>query len=176
MRELVAKKYVKALKLSCDEKELEDIYEVLKKLSLNFSDSKFQEIIFSPEVTPEQKSDILLSSLKSANKKVQNFIKILGENRRLDTIEEIAKELRYQIALNKNEFEGKIYSSKKLTQAQIRQLQTKFNQRFDSKVILTQENSNFDGVKVEIEDLGVEIGFSKERLQSQILEHILKAI
>ena len=36
--------------------------------------------------------------------------------------------------------------------------------------------NDFDGVKMKIEDLGLEIHFSKSRINSQIIEHIAKAI
>lgn len=85
-------------------------------------------------------------------------------------------ELRLQLALSKNSFDGKVFTSKKLTNSQIKELAESFNQKFNTEVILTQEIGDFNGIKVEIVDLGVEIGFSKDRLQNQIIEHILKAI
>jgi hypothetical protein len=38
-----------------------------------------------------------------------------------------------------------------------------------------EKNSN-NKIKVDIEGLGVEISFSKERLKAQMIEHILKAV
>ena len=41
---------------------------------------------------------------------------------------------------------------------------------------LTQNICDYDGIKVDIDGLGVEVGFSKERLKSQLIHHILKAV
>jgi F-type H+-transporting ATPase subunit delta len=36
--------------------------------------------------------------------------------------------------------------------------------------------NDFNGIKVAVEGLGIEINFSKDRIDSQIIEHIIKAI
>jgi len=174
MKELVAKRYVKALVLAS--KDIENYANILNNIAKSFENEKFKDIIVSPEVANNDKVDIILGSIKNADNGLKNFIQLLGEKSRLNLIEDIAKELNYQLALKKNQFTGVVFSNKKLTQAQVNKLQTSFSQKLDSKIILTQEIGNYDGVKVEINDLGVEIGFSKERLQSQMIEHILKAI
>jgi F-type H+-transporting ATPase subunit delta len=38
------------------------------------------------------------------------------------------------------------------------------------------EVNNYDGIKVDIDGLGVEIGFAKSKFKSQMIEHILKAV
>jgi len=40
---------------------------------------------------------------------------------------------------------------------------------------LTQKY-DFDGIKVDVDGLGVEISFSRSRISDQIVDHILKAI
>ena len=41
---------------------------------------------------------------------------------------------------------------------------------------MTQNICDYDGVKVSIDGLGVEVGFAKNRLKSQMIDHILKAV
>ena len=176
MKEVIAKRYVKALKLSSSTEELEGFHKVLDSISIALLEPKFADIIYSNEVSKEVKINLILDSVKNIDDKLKNFIRIIGEYKRFDILPEVTKELRYQLALNKNRFEGKIFTSKKLTNAQIKELTKSFNEKLNTEVILTQEIGEFNGVKVEIDDLGVEIGFSKDRLQSQIIEHILKAI
>lgn len=175
MTELIAKRYVKAL-VSLSQENIEEYSKILGEIALAFKNAKFREIINSPEISKTDKTEIILSSIKKADDKLKNFIQLLGANSRLDLIEDIAREIKYQLALKKNVFHGKIISSKKLSQVQIEDLNSKFSQKLNSTIILSQEDSSYDGVKIEIDDLGIEIGFSKERLQAQIIEHILKAI
>ena len=50
------------------------------------------------------------------------------------------------------------------------------SKKFDSSISLSFVKNDFNGIKVGIEDLGVEINFSKSRINSQMIEHIVKAI
>ncbi len=176
MKEVIAKRYIKALKLSSSIEELENFYKILDSISIALLEPKFADIIYSPEVSKEVKVNLILDSISNIDEKLKNFIKIIGEYKRFDILPEVTKELRYQLALTKNKFEGKVFTSKKLTNVQIKELTNSFNQKLNTEIILTQEIGDFNGVKVEINDLGVEIGFSKDRLENQIIEHILKAI
>ncbi|MFY4842872.1 F0F1 ATP synthase subunit delta, partial [Aliarcobacter butzleri] len=44
------------------------------------------------------------------------------------------------------------------------------------KVSLSHNVCEYDGIKVGIDGLGGEISFSKDRLKSQLIDHILKAV
>ena len=46
----------------------------------------------------------------------------------------------------------------------------------DVKLSLSQNVGDYDGIKVDIDGLGVEISFSKDRLRAQLIDHILKAV
>jgi hypothetical protein len=46
----------------------------------------------------------------------------------------------------------------------------------DKKLSLVNVVSDYDGIKVDIEGLGVEISFAKNIFKSQMIEHILKAV
>lgn len=176
MKEIIAKRYVKALKSSCSSEELEKFSTILDSIALALMEPKFIDIIYSPEVSNDDKIKLILDSVPNIDEKLKNLIKILGEYKRFDVIAEIAKELKYQLALVKNKFEGKVFTSKKLTVKQINDITASFKEKLNAEVVLIQEVGNYDGLKVEIDDLGIEIGFSKERLQNQMIEHILKAI
>ena len=58
----------------------------------------------------------------------------------------------------------------------LKELGDGLGKKFDSKITLSYIKSNFDGIRVDVEDLGIEISFSKSRINKQIVEHILKAI
>ena len=52
----------------------------------------------------------------------------------------------------------------------------KFSSKFDVSLKLAQNVCDYDGIKVDIEGLGLEVGFSKDRLKSQLKDYILKAV
>lgn len=55
-------------------------------------------------------------------------------------------------------------------------MEENFSKKFNSKIKLDGSKSDYNGVKVELDDLGVEVNFSIDRLKSQMSEYILKAI
>ena len=58
----------------------------------------------------------------------------------------------------------------------IEDLSAGLSKKFDSKISLHAVKNDFNGIKVDVEGLGIEINFSKDRIDSQIIEHIIKAI
>jgi len=75
-----------------------------------------------------------------------------------------------------NSYEGVGYTNVELDSSDLSSIQEKFAKKFDITLALTQNICDYDGIKVDIEGLGVEIGFSKDRFKSQMIEHILKAV
>lgn len=172
----IAKKYVNALMSSCNEAELTEVYSLLTQLVGAFKLEKFYNIILSPDVTSKAKEELVLSLVETKNVKFQNFIKLLNCNDRLKLIPVVSKELKYQLSLKNNTYEGSVSTNFKMSQAQIATLEENFSKKFNSKIKLNANENSYPGIKVELDDLGVEVSFSVERLKAQMTEHILKAI
>ncbi|MBE0495550.1 MAG: F0F1 ATP synthase subunit delta [Campylobacterales bacterium] len=176
MRELVAKKYVNALMQSLREDELDAFASSLHQLSMAYGIAKFQTIIHSCEISASKKEELLLSMVSSPSPKLINLIKLLSANDRLAILPDIAQGLDYQLSIKKNSFEGSVVGMFELTQEQLNELETSFGKRFGATIHLASRKSDYPGIKIELEDLGIEVSFSVERLKSQLTEHILKAI
>ncbi|NOX15062.1 MAG: F0F1 ATP synthase subunit delta [Epsilonproteobacteria bacterium] len=176
MSNLIAKKYVNALINSCNDKELNEFYKELSDLSLVYAEEKFMNIILSPDIKNIDKENFIISLVNDKSKKFVNFLRLLGENDRLELVPFICDELRYQVAVKNNKFSGTIMSDFKITKAKIKTLEESFSRKFNSAIKLEKSDEVYPGVKVEIDDLGVEVSFSLERLKVQMSEHILKAI
>jgi len=177
MKELIAKKYIKALKSGSDLTSMQNTAEVFSVLADSFDDEKFVSILVNPHVNAEVKSEILLAAVKSAESdKINNLIKLLVENRRIEIIPAIAAELKKDIAISTKTYDGIIYSNDMIDEKVITELSSGLNKRFDSTISLSFVKNDFNGIKVEVAGLGVEINFSKDRIDSQIIEHIIKAI
>jgi len=172
----IAKKYVNALMKSCNEAEITEVYKSLNALKEAFSVAKFNNIVLSPDVTVGQKEALVLSLLESKEIKLINFIKLITLNDRLILIPSIVKELNYQLSLKNNVFEGEVMSNFSMTAAQIKTMEENFGKKFDAKIKLSASKNSYPGIKIALDDLGVEVSFSLERLKAQMSEHILKAI
>ncbi len=177
MEELIAKRYIKALRSDFDLKTIQNISSVFDALADSFKNEKFVSIIVNPEVNAKDKSEILLEAVKPAKSdKVNNLIKLLVENKRVSIIPAIAKELKKDIAKTTKTYEGVIYSDSDIDTKVIDQLAQGLSKKFDSTISFSFVKNDFNGIKVEVEGLGIEINFSKDRIDSQIIEHIIKAI
>ncbi len=177
MEELIAKRYIKAMRLITKTSEFEAISNVINELSLEFSSEKFIQILSSPDICADDKRAILIDSVKALkNSKLENFLSLLVENGRIEILPAIALEMKKELAREKNSFVGKIYSDSNIDKKAVTGLSKGLGKKVGSNIVLEFIKSDYDGVKVEVEDLGIEINFSKNRLNSQMIDHILKAI
>ena len=177
MEELIAKKYIKAMTNSVDASSIASIATVFSALAESFKDEKFVNIIDNPNVSISDKSTILLDAVKSVDSsEVNNFIKLIVENKRINIIPAIAEEMRKDLARTTKTYEGVIYSDSDIDAKVISELSSGLSKKFDSKISLVHVKNDFDGIKVDVEDLGIEINFYKSRINNQMIEHIVKAI
>ncbi len=176
MNDLIAKRYVKALIEGKDSSAISALSSNLTTISTAFADEKFNSIISSPEVSDSEKVELVLSLASNADETMTNLIKLLGEKRRLSLLPEISTELNAQLAKLDNKYEGVVYTNQELSSDYVSSIEKQFSKKFDVDLSLSQDVCDYDGIKVDIDGLGVEISFSKERLKSQMIDHILKAV
>ncbi len=177
MEELIAKRYIKALKQSADVQTMKNMTVVFSVLAESFNDEKFIQIIDNPMVSKEQKSEILLAAVEPAKSEIINtLIKLLVEKNRTSIIPALAEGMRKDTANTSKTYSGVVYSDSDIDAKVIQDLSSGLSKKFDSNISLDFIKDDFNGIKVDVEDLGVEINFSKTRINNQIIEHIVKAI
>ncbi len=177
MEELIAKRYIKALLSDSDVEFAKNVTVLFESLSKSFSNDKFLNIVTDTNIKAEDKTSLLLEVVKPANSdRVNNFIRLLVENKRINIIPAIAEELRKNLAHTMKTYSGVVFSDTDINTNVLEDLSSGLSKRYDSKIFLSFEKTDFNGIKVEVNDLGIEIDFSKDRINSQIIEHIIKAI
>jgi F-type H+-transporting ATPase subunit delta len=163
--------------LGRDSASLTTIYEQLKQIASAYNDEKFLAILSSSDINGAQKVELVLSFVEgNTTNEFQNFIKLLGEKSRLDIIPDIVDTLEAELAVLNNSYTGVIYTNKELSVDDVEKLRSQFATKFNVELKLEQNVCDYDGIKVDIDGLGCEVAFSKERLKSQMIEHILKAV
>mgnify|MGYP000908410095 CR=1 FL=1 len=177
MSDVIAKRYTKALIEKFDKSELDVLVANLKVVADAFKVDKFNSIINSPIVSKEKKEELIFSLFeKSLDSKFSNFLKLLSENKRFNLIPEILSDIETKVAAFDNRYRGVIYSSDKLLEDEIKKIEEIFSKKFDANISLEHSKGEYNGIKVDIEELGVEISFSMDRLKHNMSEYILKAI
>jgi F-type H+-transporting ATPase subunit delta len=177
MEELVAKRYIKAIKSASSIESMQNMTEVFATLSESFNDEKFNQIMNNPDVSAEQKSDILLAAVKSADSnEINNLIKLLVEHNRINIIPAIAEVMRKDVAATSKNYAGVIYSDSDIDAKVLEDLSSGLGKKFDSTISLEFVKNDFNGIKLDVADLGIEINFSTTRINDQMIEHIIRAI
>jgi len=176
MIDLVAKRYVKALMIEKSTEDLTMISNELTSIASAFNDDKFILIIESTDVSTNQKIDLILSFVAGCTSSTTNLIKLLAQKKRLSLIPNIVTDLYDELSAINNAYDGVIYTNKALSDNDVDKLTIQFSKKLNVKLSLTQNVCDYDGVKVDIDGLGVEVAFSKSRLKTQMINHIIKAI
>jgi len=176
MLEQIASKYAKALSAGKDANTIQRYISSLQKLVPAFGDKKFIDIIEYPFFPAEKKLEMLAPSLDTESKEVKNLLLLLAEKDRLELIPYIAKILQENLSQKKNEYRGFIISSETIDDMVVDNLQKEFSKKVGSNILLSKKEGSYDGVRITVEELGLEIAFSKERLKEKLVNHILKAI
>ena len=175
MEELIAKRYAKAL--SSVSKDVGAVAEIFTTLSSVISSDEVQTVLTSPIIQDDKKTEMVLSSLaKETDVTLINFIKILGENKRLDIIPAIAKVLNADIQRLSNTYEGVLLSKEKLEASALSKLEETLKKYTGASIKLQQEISELDGLRVAVDDLGIEVNFSKQRVKEQLIDFIKKSL
>ncbi len=175
MEELIAKRYAQALTAAT--KDVAADAALLNALSKAMDSDEVRTALTSPIVAAEKKAEMVLSALgKNASTAVTNFIKILGENKRLDLIPTIAKVLNKELQKESNQYEGVVKSTNTLDDATLADLEETLQKYTGATIKLTQEKSDLDGLRVTVDDLGIEVNFSKQRVKEQLIDFIKKSL
>jgi len=175
MEELIAKRYAQAL--SSVSKDISGIADVLNVLTEVIDTKEVKVVLLSPIVSSDKKTEMILSTLgENADSTLINFIKILGENKRLDLIPSIAKVLNSDLQKVSNEYEGVLKSKETLDANALSKLEETLKKYTGSTIKLSQEKTDLDGLRVSVDDLGIEVNFSKQRVKEQLIDFIKKSL
>ena len=177
MEMLIAKRYVKALIEAVGDKKVTAATKSLEAISKAFEDKKFAELMVSPEVKRSQKEELVLAIAgDKCDPKIANFIKVLNLHGRLGLIPEIVNLLQKELQRRAKRYAGVVQSSVRLDKKLLGELESSLSKYVNAKVALRQVKSKSEGIKVVIDDLGLEASFSKDRVASDMINHILKAL
>lgn len=172
---MIAKRYTKALLGALNDKEISSAVKLLESICKSFADTQFFNILNSPFVPKNKKFDLLIEAFKIKDKKMLNFIKALSEKNRICEIPRIYEELNRYIRAKNNEYELVIQSNFALDSKSLEDIKGKLERKFGVSLVATHKKSSVDGIKIFIDELGVEGAFLKQNFANSLKSHILKA-
>lgn len=172
----ISKKYTKALVASLSNDELQKSYESLSKISSAIKLSKFQDIIGSKEVSLEEKAALIAEISGNNEAKLKNFIELLLKAKRIEIIPAVAEEIREFLAAKSGKAAGTVTASFDVDNADMQEIAKILSSKLQRQIELSftkTDTAHFNGIKVEIQDLGVEVEINKDALKKSIIAHIL---
>ncbi len=177
MEELVVKRYAKAL-LEIKDISLEELINQLGLLSeVIEKNNEIKEFLNSPIVNKNIKLEVLLDAVDGKiNNIVINLLKVMAQKDRLALLPNLLVELKKEIQSLEKKYTGVIESNEELDKSLILKLEKKFSNYSGAEVKLNFNKSDIDGIKVEVDDLGLELNFSKRSVKEALLNNILKAL
>ena len=173
----IAKRYTNAMIASATAEDLANLTEIFEALSASLSDAKAASIFNSPYISKAEQESILLEAVSGAKSdKLNNLIKLLVEKNRVSAISDIAKAFKSAKENVDNSFKGTIEGVVTFDEATQKSFAEGFSKKVDANVAFETKNSDYDGVKINVDSLGLEVGFSKTVIKDQMIDHILKSI
>lgn len=173
---IIAKRYAAALSKTAGGTELDKMTSLVGGLTALFAHPRFVEIMKSPLIAPAQKAELVIEALEEKPEKLLNLIRLLAEKRRLMVLPAMAAELSAAQAARSGSYQGVIHSASPVATKKAEELAKALSAKLGKTIQLSQGKKPYDGVKVSVDDLGLEVDFSKTQIRQQILGHILKGL
>lgn len=172
----VSKKYTKALAGAQSETELKQTYVSLRNISSALKISKFQDILASKDISIEQKALLISEISENKDAKFANLISLLLKAGRIEIVPAIAEGIRELLAAKSGKADGKTIASFDVDAADLSTISKALSLKLNRDIALSFEKTDtahFNGIKVEIDDLGVEVEINKDALKKSVIAHIL---
>ncbi len=177
MEALIAKKYAKALMESGDEQSVAARIDLLRGVAEALNEPEILQAITSPLIDREKKAQWVLDALgKKSDPIVENLIRLMAERGRLELIPQMVQLIDLERKKASNRFEGVVYSDEELSDGSIAKLEKALEAYSGAEIQLEMATSEQPGLKVEVEELGIELSFSREKVKRALIEHIQKAL
>lgn len=171
----LARRYSLAFNAALLDNEKQEAIEQIRTFCQFYKDSKFVLIIKSPLFSTEQKQDLLLKDVK-LHPKAYNFIRLLIDYERLELLPLILEQIEQENSVKLSTFKASVESGVELGKAKIEELKALLEKKLDLELLLEAHNAGYEGVKVEIKDLGLRVDFSENNIKQNLLSYILKGI
>jgi F-type H+-transporting ATPase subunit delta len=169
----IARPYAKALfELALGHQALQAWSEVLSLLTDVVKDKQMNQLLDHPEMTQEMLVDILFDVVKQQMQKhaeldsIKQALMVMAKSRRLPLIPEICRQYNDYCAEYTKSCSAVVYTSIRLSEEQLKKLETGLQKRLQKTVQLTQveDPSLLGGARIQIGDMVID-GSLRGRVQ-----------
>lgn len=155
-------------KLDIHKKDLNYIIDIFNE------NKELNNLIDNPVVSNEDKKELISKIFVDIDIDSKNLLNVLIDNKRFMVLEDLARDFNKKYNYAKNILEGIVYSTRKLDEKELKNLENALNKKFDKKVELTNiiDESLIGGLSIYVDGKRIDNSI-KNRLDS-LKAHLLK--
>jgi F0F1-type ATP synthase delta subunit len=178
----LSKRYSKALieAYSGDVEKLQASLDALLRISSAFRIDKFRDIQNLGNVDSNSKADLVRAVADYNDAYFGRFLNLLINENRLTQCESIAEEVRLFLTSKSGTFFGECYSTFAISDETRNEISKAISLRIGKTVELSGASlaptNDFDGIRVQIKDLNVEVTLNKPAIAHEIVASVLQQI
>ncbi|MDH5445462.1 MAG: F0F1 ATP synthase subunit delta [Gammaproteobacteria bacterium] len=162
----IARPYAQAaFDLAKDAGDLKGWSAMLQLVAMITDDATMDDLIGNPHVARETLVDIIIDICgDNLNEAGKNFVRVLGENKRLNVVSEIAERYEAQRAEAEKTVDAEVVSAFELSDAQVASLSAALKKRLgrDVKLVTKIDESIIGGAIVQAGDLVIDGSISSQ--------------
>lgn len=144
-----------------------------EKVQECYKDHNFFEIMKNPFIAASLKLSLLEEILEIKDKQIHQALAILARHERLILLPRILQEMHKLLNLSENLCVVNLFAQKSLDPNSLKNFQRVLEKKIGYQVHLQEKKWDKEGVRCSIEDLDLEISFSRESLLKDFKEFIL---
>lgn len=169
---ILSKKYSNALCDGAKREEVANYISILSSYKDVLASKECRSKILNPFITKEDK----MAFFKCDDVKVTRVVEMLAEINHLDILTNIYEDV--SLAYNKliKKFKGVIHSKDGVNKSDITEIEKRLSKYLDKEIELEYVKDDYNGVKVVVDDLFLEVSFSLNKIRDSLVSHVLKAV
>lgn len=178
----LSKRYAKALigAYDGDGDKLKLALDALARIASAFRIGKFRDIQSLGNIDSNAKSDLIKAVADNKDDYFQRFLNLLITENRLTQCDAIAEEVRLYLTAKSGVFGGVCISTFDISDDERSKISQAISLRIGKTVELSGETlpitNDFDGIRVQIKDLNVEVTLNKPAIAHEIVASVLQQI
>ncbi|RDU71169.1 F0F1 ATP synthase subunit delta [Helicobacter brantae] len=173
MKSSLAQRYSQAFIQAFDAQGAQEFVAKAEMIDVLFANKDFLDLVCNPFVDYSKKYEVLNGILAFKDEKIQKALLLLAKSGRLSLLPEILSDVLSFKSLESKTYKAIVYCNSKLSAEMIEKISKILCQKLDLAVSVEERLWERDGIKCVIDELDLEVSFSKEMFVSNLQNYIL---
>lgn len=173
MKNTLSLRYAKAFIDSMGEDCCQSLLQMKHLVDSLFLQEDFLNFLTNPFVDSLKKSNLVIDALQIDNKKICSGIEILAKAGRLKMLPQVLSEISSMFAMRNQSYTAFLYSNTSFSAEMIEKIAHALSKKLGIDVSIIERKWDHDGIKCVLEDLDLEVSFSRDMFVGNLKKYIL---